>query len=205
MNRLFSPHSLLPQVAAVAAVILLPARAAAHLVTTGMGPVYDGIGHLLLTPEDLIIVLALALYGGLRGTTHGRHALFLVPMSWFVGGLLGMQTELLPDYPVAALSFLLLGLLIAADLRLSLSAFTAAAVAISLTHGFFNGIALKSGPASLGLIGITAALFVLVALVSALVVSLRPPWAKIAVRVMGSWVAAVGVLMIGWFVRSNMA
>lgn len=26
--------------------------ALAHLVTTGMGPVYDGIGHLLLTPED---------------------------------------------------------------------------------------------------------------------------------------------------------
>ena len=41
--------------------------ARAHLVSTGMGPVYDGIGHLLLTPEDLIPTLALALYGGLRG------------------------------------------------------------------------------------------------------------------------------------------
>jgi len=38
-----------------------PSEAAAHLGTTGMGPVYDGIGHFLLTPEDLVPVLALAL------------------------------------------------------------------------------------------------------------------------------------------------
>jgi len=205
MKRSFSPYWLLLPVVSMVAVILHPVRAAAHLVTTGMGPVYDGIGHLLLTPEDLIIALALALYGGLLGTTHGRHALFLVPAAWFVGGLFGMQTAPLPDFPVAALSFLLLGLLIAADLRLPPSAFTITAVAVSLTHGFFNGIALKNGPAGLGLVGIMAALFILVTLVSALVVSLRPPWSRIAVRVMGSWVAAVGVLMIGWFVRGNMA
>jgi hydrogenase/urease accessory protein HupE len=49
------------------ALLCSPSRAAAHLVTTGMGPVYDGIAHLLLTPEDLVPVLAIALYAGLRG------------------------------------------------------------------------------------------------------------------------------------------
>ena len=39
-------------------VLLRPSDAAAHLVTTGMGPVYDGIGHLLLTPEDLVALIA---------------------------------------------------------------------------------------------------------------------------------------------------
>ena len=28
--------------------------AEAHLVTTGLGPIYDGIGHFFLTPEDVI-------------------------------------------------------------------------------------------------------------------------------------------------------
>ena len=64
------------------ALLLSPSRAAAHLVTTGMGPVYDGIGHLLLTPEDLVPVLALALYAGLRGAVAGRRAMFLLPVAW---------------------------------------------------------------------------------------------------------------------------
>ena len=49
----------------------------AHLVTTGMGPVYDGIGHFLLTPEDFVPVLSLALYAGLRGADCGRRALYV--------------------------------------------------------------------------------------------------------------------------------
>jgi hypothetical protein len=52
---------------AVSGLLCCPSNAAAHLVTTGMGPVYDGIGHLLLTPEDLVPALAMALYAGLRG------------------------------------------------------------------------------------------------------------------------------------------
>jgi hypothetical protein len=43
-----------------------------------------------------------------------------------------------------------------------------------------------------------AALVVLIALVAASVVSLHQPWARIAVRVAGSWMAAIGVLMLGW-------
>ena len=36
------------------ALLLWPWCAEAHLVTTGLGPVYDGLGHLLVTPEDLL-------------------------------------------------------------------------------------------------------------------------------------------------------
>jgi hypothetical protein len=40
--------------------------------------------------------------------------------------------------------------------------------------------------------------FVCVALVAALVVTLRRPWTRIVVRAAGSWVAATGLLMLGW-------
>jgi hypothetical protein len=53
----------------------------------------------------------------------------------------------------------------------------------------------------MALLGIAAVTFVLVALVSALVVSLRAAWARIAVRVVGSWIAAIGLLMLGWGLR----
>lgn len=38
-------------------------------------------------------------------------------------------------------------------------------------------------------------------MIGATVVSLRPSWSRIMVRVAGSWVAVVGMLMFGWLVR----
>jgi urease accessory protein len=181
----------------------LPSLASAHLVTTGLGPVYDGIGHLVMTPEDLIPLLALALLAGLRGTLPGRRALFLLPLAWFAGGLVGVFTQGVPTIPVAPLSILILGLLVAADIKLSNWIFTAVVLVVGFAHGLFNGVALKEGPGVLGLIGIMVTLFVLVALVSAFVVSLKQPSMRIVVRVAGSWVAAIGMLMFGWLISGQ--
>ncbi len=190
---------------ATTACLLQPLPAAAHLVTTGMGPVYDGIGHLLLTPEDLVPALAVALYAGLRGAAAGRSVLFLFPAAWLAGGLAGLQAGMTINFPLSALSFLLLGLLIAADFRLPPRTFALLAICIGLVHGFFNGIALKDGPAIFGLLGITGMLFVLVALAAAAVVSLSSTWARIVVRVLGSWTIAIGILMIGWYLNGRLA
>jgi hydrogenase/urease accessory protein HupE len=178
-----------------------PSRAAAHLVSTGMGPVYDGIGHLLLTPEDLVPVLALALYAGLRGAVTGRRAMFLLPLAWFVGGIAGSAINNIPAFPIPAISFFVLGVLIAADLCMPAAAVTALAIVLGLVHGFLNGAVLKDGAGTLGLAGIMTILFVLVTLASAFVVSLKRPWARVVVRVAGSWIAATGMLMFGWAMR----
>jgi len=105
--------------------------------------------------------------------------------------------------PVAAISFLILGVLVAADLKLSQKSFTAIVVGVGLIHGLLNGVALKEGAGILGLIGIMATLFVIVAIVSAFIVSLKQPWTRIIVRVAGSWVAAIGMLMFGWLMRGQ--
>ena len=89
----------------------------------------------------------------------------------------------------------------AADLYMSADAVSILAIAIGLLHGFLNGTALKEGAGTLGLLGIMIMLFVLVALVSAIVVSLKKHWTRIAVRVAGSWIFASGLLMIGWLIR----
>lgn len=183
------------------AALLWPGILQAHLVTTGMGPVYDGIGHLLLTPEDWVPVVALALFAGLRGKEAGRGALLLLPVAWMAGGLLGFSAHAVPLFPIPALLFLILGLLIATDLRLPAKFVMGLAVGLGLIQGFLNG-------ASLGLLelaGATATIFVLVALIAALVVLLHRSWARIAVRVLGSWIAASGLLMVGWFLRGGYA
>jgi urease accessory protein len=183
--------------------VLKPSHAAAHLVSTGMGPVYDGIGHLLLTPEDLIPVLALAIFAGLRGTAAGRRALFILPVAWFAGGLVGLMLDGVVPAFIPAVSFLLLGALVAADLRLNARAVTALALLLGSIHGFVNGAALKDGAGFLGLVGLLAVLFVIMALLSAFVLSLKKPWARIAVRVTGSWIFASGLLMLGWIIKGQ--
>jgi len=184
--------------------LLWPWCAEAHLVTTGLGPVYDGIGHLLVTPEDLLPVLALALFAGLRGAGAGRRVLGVLPSAWLVGGCVGMLAHGLPVFPVPALSLLIIGALVAVDLRLPPLVVTALAVGLGLLHGVLNGVALQqAGAGVLELLGLLASLFVLVALVAAGAVSLHQQWTRIAVRVAGSWMAAVGLLMLGWFLHGG--
>src|SRR5271165_3151916 len=177
----------------------------AHLNSTGMGPFYDGLMHFLMSPEDIIPVLALALLAGLRGASYGRRALFTLPVAWFAGGLAGMTAATANPHPfVAAAWFLLLGGLVAADAKLSLRVTTALAALLGLYHGYLNGTGLGlSGASAAVLLGLIFAVFVLVALAAALVVQLHASWARIAVRVAGSWIAASGLLMLGWAVRKG--
>jgi hypothetical protein len=50
---------------------------------------------------------------------------------------------------------------------------------------------------ALALVGLVSMVFVLVAICAASVIGLRWPWARIAVRVVGSWIVASGLLMLG--------
>src|SRR5512139_4281382 len=58
--------------------------AQAHLESTGMGPVYDGVLHFLTSPEDLVPALALAMLAGLRGATYAKQAMFTLPVAWLL-------------------------------------------------------------------------------------------------------------------------
>ena len=54
---------------------------------------------------------------------------------------------------------------------------------------------------TLALLGIGAGVFVVVTLVAGLVAPLKHMWMRTAARVLGSWMAAIGLLLIGWFFR----
>jgi urease accessory protein len=189
----------------LAAVFLLlwPAGADAHLVSTGFGPFYDGVTHLALSPDDLLSVLAITLLSSLCGARHVRAVLFTLPTAWVVAGWLGMQRATETSVPVAStLSFLVVGALAAADLKVPWSLVAGLALVIGLLHGFMNGTAMaQAGDGSVALLGTATAVFVTVALVAGFVVSLRDTWARVVVRVVGSWIAATGLLMLGWAFR----
>jgi hydrogenase/urease accessory protein HupE len=115
-------------------------------------------------------------------------------------GLLRDSELLLPV--ATSLSLLGVGLLIALGRRLPPAAMTGLAVALGLFHGYLNGTAMvAAGGGVSALFGIALSAFVLVALVASFVIRLRWAWTRIAVRVAGSWIAAIALLMLGWAVR----
>lgn len=185
------------------AILLWPSISQAHLVNTGLGPFYDGISHLAMSPDDLLTALTLALLAGLSGARAGRNILFLLPPAWLLGGLFGLRMAQEVSLPLfSVLSFLITGALVALDRKLPLLLISILTCGFGFLHGFLNGTAMAAGGGSLALFGISLAVFVLISLVSALVVSLKKYWARITVRVAGSWITAIGLLMLGWTYRA---
>jgi urease accessory protein len=177
----------------------------AHLMTTGFRPFYDGLTHLFLTPEDLLPVIALTLLAGLRGPRCGRTVLFLLPAAWLAGSFAGLLVAPQVTLPVATAAVTMaLGALVAADGPLPLAVVTSFAIVLGLLNGGLNGIELsKARAGGLAAAGVAAALFVVVSLLAGHVASVRAPWARVAVRVAGSWIAASGLLMLGWAVQGG--
>jgi hydrogenase/urease accessory protein HupE len=177
-----------------------PGQASAHLVNSGVGPFYDGVAHFFLSPEDILAVVALALLAGLGSKECGCSVLLALPAAWLGGAVAGRMSPLAAGLPILSAALLIaLGVLVASDRRLPRRLIAGFALTVGLVHGFFNGAALagvNSGSVAIG--GIVCAVFVVAALVAGQVVSLRKEWARIAVRVAGSWIGAIGLLMLGW-------
>ncbi|MFY9986720.1 MAG: HupE/UreJ family protein [Chthoniobacterales bacterium] len=203
MNESGRPVRLWPLWAGLS-MMLCPDNAEAHLVTTGLGPIYDGISNFASSPDVLVPVLALALFAGLRGAAASRATLFLLPVAWLAGALARGQTETASFTVISAISFLVSGTLVAADLRLKRGTVATIAVSLGLCEGYINGTTPQpNGSGWLDLIGAIATIFVAVAIVAAFVIRLKPPWTRVAVRVVGSWIAATGLLLLGWSFHSG--
>jgi urease accessory protein len=176
----------------------------AHLVNTGFGPFDDGLTHLFVTPEDLLPVIALALLAGLRGPRFGRTVLFALPVAWLAGSAFGLLFAPPITLPLAeTILTIVLGLFLAADSRLPLASVVGLAILLGLLHGLLNGSELPKASSSsqISVAGVGVALFVAVSLLAGQASAVRVPWARVAVRVAGSWIVAIGLLMLGWAMR----
>lgn len=179
--------------------------AEAHLLTTGLGPVYDGLAHFVLSPEDLVPVLALALLAGLRGPTPARWALFVLPVAWLAGCLAGRFAAMPVGDFLPAVSFVIVGGLVALDAPISPIAIAGLAGLIGFAHGLANGASMSVDNAGWpALLGMGAGVFAGFALMAGIVLPLRSRVARTMVRVAGSWIAAAGILLAGWVLRRGL-
>jgi len=183
-----------------AGLLVLPGATHAHLVTSGLGPFYDGALHLLLSPTDMLGLAAAALLAGRHGRAAARLTVIVLPLCWLFAGVVGMQLETAVDLAwLSVTSFMLLGLLVAADAHMPAGAVACLAGGFGALQGLVNGSTLATIDAdATSLAGMVLTVLVLVLLTSATVTGSRAFWARVAVRIAGSWVAAAGILMLGW-------
>ncbi len=190
----------------VAATLLVGAPAAhAHLMNSGFGPFYDGLVHPFVTAEDLLPVVALGLLAGLGGADHGRRGLLTLTLAWALGMVAAAVAPgtVEPAWWPTILT-ILLGVLVAVDRAWSPGVVVVLASATGSSRGYGNGHELSTVPGgAVAMAGILCATFVVFSLLAGHVATVRAPWARIAVRVAGSWIAAIGLLMLGWAVRGR--
>ena len=95
------------------------------------------------------------------------------------------------------------GVLVALAQKLRSAVFASLVTSFGLLFGVVNGFtmpAVRQG-VSLDMLGVVTAVAVLSVLISGQVVVMRSPAVKIAVRVMGSWIAAAGLLSLGLWLK----
>ena len=185
--------------------MLVSAAAEAHLLITGMGPIYDGASHFALSPEDFLPVIAMAFFAGLRGPRHARLLSGTIPLAWLVGGGLALMTLAPPDITLSAttaLLFLLVGGLLAANPDLSAAACTGLGALLGIVRGMADLADVPAGPAHvLTFFGMGMTVFVTFAIAASVTLPLKRLWMVVVARVCGSWLAALGLLLAGWVLR----
>lgn len=180
-------------------VLIVADAAYGHSVNKQFGDFYGGMLHPLTALEHLLPILGLGLLAGQQGTAVSRWVVLLFPMGLFLGASLGGPWE--PSGWIEwfnRLSFVGLGILIAAEVRVPTSVAAILAVAAGLAHGYENTADVSSTVClPLFVPGIVVSGIALVAVFAAVAASREAPWQKVAVRVAGSWITATGILVIG--------
>jgi hydrogenase/urease accessory protein HupE len=181
---------------------LFPDEAVAHLVSTRFGELYSGMLHPATTLQHLLPWLALGLLGGLQGASAARWALIAFPLS-VVAGL--AVAAVVPDLALVdafnIATLVVLGLLVALNVKFSAGVFVALVVLVGLSHGYANAASgVRGYEWLLYATGVGLMAYLLITLVSAAVIALArsQSWGRIAVRAAGSWIAAAGVMYSGF-------
>src|SRR5262249_22135641 len=154
----------------------------------GLGPVYDGIGHTIMSGEQLLLVAGLGLLAGLNGAASGRCLLFGGPCAWFGGGCLAIVTRAALPGGFLPIALLTIGALVAADLKSPRAVVVVVGGTACLYQGCLNGASFGDSAAPLlQLLGSASAVFVVLAFSAGAAVH-RTGWQRIVVRVGGSWI-----------------
>jgi urease accessory protein len=191
-----------------AAMLFAQAEAAdAHIIASRLGDFYAGALHPLTDLQDLILWTAMGMLAGALGAAKGRWLVLVFPLGLLAGLALGRAFGVVSAGPAAdAGMILVLGLLLAGAARIPTALLCAIAFGLAVLRGAANAGDL--GPETDRLLfaaGLACAGYAAITLTMALTLTFRRPdagpavaWRGIAIRAVGGWIAAIGLMMMGF-------
>jgi hydrogenase/urease accessory protein HupE len=188
------------------AVFLIPAPANAHTALLGVGGFWSGVAHLLTSPDQLALLLGLAIWTSfqderLDARVIGASFLAVLAGAWIGAGIFtGMRLSLTP---VGAALMMVVGLAGAIRLRVGAVPLISLALVAGLACGAASADAVSGLSVSLFSLGgsIAAASVLSYALLAAR--RLESEWGGVARRAGASWIAAIGLMMLAFSVSGH--
>ena len=164
--------------------------------------------HVLTEPDHLVACLAIGLLVGQRPSREqflsvlgGFTGAFIVAF-WLPGFVrIGPAFESIDAF-ASAMSLIAVGLLVAVPRAGPPALAVTIALATGAVHGLANGLGLPEGESHLIAAAFVGGAATLAAVVGAVLARLfKAPWGVLGVRVLGSWAAALGLILFGIALR----
>lgn len=185
------------RIVAGAVVLLAASQVQAHGVTPGTNAFISGLMHPLTALEHMLPLIAIGMLAGQRGLVAGQGLLVAFPIAFASGALIGAAVA--PDLSaINAATALVAGGLVALAFALPRTLLYGIVVAIGAIHGMSNGTAIGQALAPFIAGATLAATLVFAYAFGAThqVLKRTTPWLPVAVRAVGSWIAAFGILTL---------
>jgi hypothetical protein len=190
-----------------------------HPQASGNTAIVSGIEKFWIEPTELMLSLGLSSLAIQVGKQRTGSLFLLLPTTWILGALAGFYApaivilnivttpglEIIGKNPslILALGLIVVGGLVAADQRMDRYWFRVLVILEGLFSGLINGLLLNGHPGGFeGLSGEWATMGLFVFLATYLFQKFPVHWANIAIRVIGSWVAAAGILLLGFYIKN---
>ncbi|TWA99070.1 HupE/UreJ family protein [Bradyrhizobium stylosanthis] len=191
--------------AAIAALMLLAGgnAAEAHIVAARLGDFYMGVVHPLTDLGDVVLWTATGVLAGTLGGAKGRWLIPVFPLGLLAGLLLGQMLGAVSTQLADAAMMLALGMLLAAAAQVPTVLLCAMAFVVAMIRGAANGadlapetdrVLFAAGLACVGYAAITLTM-ALTAAFRRTTADSPTSWRAIAVRALGGWIAAIGLMM----------
>ena len=185
-------------------VCLWPAPAHAHTSIQGMGEFISGLAHPVTTPAHILLLIGLGLFAGQNWMTK-----FKIPLVTFVAVTalaLLLTTAGLPKWvslPMLITNALCVGALVALEKPIPLAASTALFAIAALAIGLDSGVEKGSSSAVfktlagtwIGMVGLVINTGFYLSL------GLQKKWLKIGVRIIGSWLVAISLMVLAFALK----
>lgn len=194
-----------------AAMLLAQANAAeAHIIASRLGDFYMGALHPFTNLQDVILWTATGVLAGSLGASKGRWLILAFPLGLLAGLAVGRNFGPALTGLADATMMLVIGFMLVAAARIPASLLCAIAFGLAVMRGAANGGDLDPNTDRLLFAaGLACAGYTVITLTMALTVVFKrtesngpASWRTIAVRALGGWIAAIGLMMASFALAS---